>query len=1045
MESCVVPSLPPLVQHPRRLPDSVRGWFAPVMLAAARGRRRPARWLLPALGIALAAAFTAGVAAQSQVAGDQSARSALSSASPLDSEVRVTWQGPVSPGVAHQARALLSGLGLGSPTEVLLMNPVRLGGVIVRPAAIAPLGQWLPGTSPGQLGPLKSLGRCRPERCPMLLVGGGQVPSTLTAIGVRIQVVGYSPLRSAVPLGFVPSSAGAGPVLVTWDVAGLESLPGLSGLYRTHTWLAPLTMTRLRWWQLAGVEDRLARSQARLLLSGSQFSLSAPFTTLDEARAQASLAPQRLLLAGGGAIAALAMFIVLAGGELRRDQRAELDRLRNAGARTRHCVLFVAVESGWLCAAALGVGAAVGLGAAALLATDAGEPAGAILMHSVITRAGVITLVIGWLAATALLGTVVLARSGSLTDMLAVAAASALVAALAAGTGSDQALALLLAPLCCAAAGVLTFRAAGVVLRAAERVARGGPVLPRLALVNLARSPGMPALAIAFIAVATGLGGFALAYRSTLIRSAADQAADSVPLDVLVSPGPDFNTPLDVATLQRWRVLASGVVLPVRRTDANYTSGGQTVTVPALGIPADGLTLIHGWRASDGSASLTVLARRLEPAGPVRIAGPALPAGAQWLSLRASSQGFAVEVTADLRDPQGAIRQVTFGTAGAGAAVLRAPVPRGRWELEALEVDEPAGLIITNGHQNSENPAAATQAYARVALGPLFVLAARGPSLPVPLGAWRGVGAAATTKPSPHGAIAVLSFSASGTPGVLRPAQPTDTLPVPVLADPQTAASTGPDGRIALTVDGLPVTAHVVGVLSRFPTLTSDSAGFVIADEATLAAALDAQLPGQGRADELWISTGHLAGLRAALGSGTLAQLDSSFRIDLDHQLRDAPVARGVLGTLIAATALSVLLAVVGLLTALLGGARDEQSSSDLTEQGVGPRGLRAELRVRLALASVLGVVAGLGIAVLLTRLAVASVRAAGAVADPRPPVVSVVPWAALAAWSTGTFAVLALAGALATRALIGSRRAGRPSPAPVTESGAAARGSVVR
>jgi hypothetical protein len=1007
------------------------------MLAAARGRRRPVRWLLPALGIALAAAFAAGVAAQSQVAGDQSARAVLGGTSPLDSQVRITWQGLVTPGVADQARGLLRGLGLGSPTEVLLMNPVRLGGVVVRPAAIAQLGRWLSGPGPGRLGP------CRPERCPMLLVGGGPVPSALTAIGVDIRVVGSSPLRSAVPLGFAPSSAGAGPVLVTWDVAGLDSLPGLSGLYRTHSWLAPLTIMQLRWWQLAGVEDRLARSQARLLVSGSQFSLSAPFTTLDEARAQASVAPQRLLLAGGGAITALAMFIVLAGGGLRRDQRAELDRLRNAGARTRHCVLFIVAESGWLCAAALSVGAAVGIGAAALLAGSEGEPAGAILMHSVITRAGVFTLVTGWLAATALLVTLVLVRSVRLTDMLAIAAASALVAALAAGSGSDLALALLLAPLCCAAAGVLTFRAAGVVLQGAERVARGGPVLPRLALVNLARSPGVPALAIAFIAVATGLGGFALAYRSTLIHSAADQAADRVPLDVLVSAGPNFKTPLELAPLQRWHALASSTVLPVRRTDANYTTGGGTVTVPALGIPAADLTRINGWRDSDGSAPLTTLARRLEPTGPVRVAGPTLPTDAQWLSLRASSLGFAVEVTADLRDPQGAIRQVAFGTAGAGAAVLRVPVPRGRWELEALEFDEPTGLVITNGHQNSENPAAATQSSARVALGPLLVLQAHGRSLPVPLGAWRGVGATSASPTS--GAVAIVGFSASGTPGVLRPAQPTDTLPVPVLADPLTAASAGSDGRIALTVDGLPVIARVVGVLSRFPTLDSDAAGFVIADEATLATALDAQLPGQGRPDELWISTGHPARLRAALDRGTLTQLDSSFRSDLDQQLRDAPVARGVLATLIAATVLSVVLAVVGLLTALLGGARDERAESDLTEQGVGPRGLRAELRVRLALASVLGVIAGLGIAVLLTRLAVASVRAAGTVADPRPPVETVVPWAALAAWGAGTFAVLALAGALATRALIGSGRAGRLSPVPSTERGGTPEGSVVR
>ena len=210
-----------------------------LMLAAARGRRRPARWLLPALGMALAVAFAAGVAAESQIAGDQSARSVLEATSPLDSAVRVTWQGAVTPSVADQARALLRGLGLGSPTEVVLMNPVRLDGVIVRPAAIAPLGRWLPGaalvgTALGRLGP------CRPERCPMLLVGGGQVPSTMAAIGVRIQVVGSASLRSPVPLGFVPSGADAAPVLVTTDVTGLASLPGLSGLYRTYSWLAPL-------------------------------------------------------------------------------------------------------------------------------------------------------------------------------------------------------------------------------------------------------------------------------------------------------------------------------------------------------------------------------------------------------------------------------------------------------------------------------------------------------------------------------------------------------------------------------------------------------------------------------------------------------------------------------------------------------------------------------------------------------------------------------------------------------------------------------------
>ena len=243
----------------------VRGLFAPLQLAAARSRRRPARWLLPALGIAFAAAFAAGVAAQAQVAGDQSARSVLSTPSPPDRAIRVTWQGPVSRGVTEQARALLRRLGLGPQTEVVLMNPVRLGGVVVRPAAIAPLGPWLPGAPLGRLGP------CRAEQCPMLLAGGGPVPPILAAIGVRIQVVGVAPLRSATPLGFVPSSAGSVPVLVTWDVSGLEAVAGLSGVYRTHSWLAPLAITRLRDWQLADAEDRrrkFCRRKPAALVSG---------------------------------------------------------------------------------------------------------------------------------------------------------------------------------------------------------------------------------------------------------------------------------------------------------------------------------------------------------------------------------------------------------------------------------------------------------------------------------------------------------------------------------------------------------------------------------------------------------------------------------------------------------------------------------------------------------------------------------------------------------------------------------------------------------
>jgi hypothetical protein len=1005
--------------------------MAPLRLVAARARR-PRRWLLPAAGIALAAGFAGGVAAEGVIAGDHAARSVLDGLSPVDRTVAVTWQGPLTPAASRQADRVLGQLGLGAPTEVVLLRPVRLNEVVVRPAAIAPLGHWLARGAPSRLGP------CRAASCPMLLADTGSVPPTLTASGVRIPVRGQATLQSSAPLGFTPRSAGGPPVLLTGDVAGLEALAGLGGVYRTHSWLAPLAAAPLHSWQLAAVEAQLRRAQADATARGGQLSVTAPFAGLEKARAQASAAPRRLLLAGGGAIAALALFVVLAAGGLRRDQLAELERLRNAGALARQTVVFVAGESAWVSGVALILGGGLAVAAAAVLASAAGEPVGGVLTHSLITPVAALALAAVWLAATAVMTLAVLARGARVIDLLAIAAIAAVAVAVWLSPSGNDPLALLLLPLCCLAAAVLTFRVAAVLLRAGEHLARRGPVLGRLALVGLARAPALSSLAIAFIAVSIGLGGFALAYRATLVRGAADQAADRVPLDATVSPGPDFKTPLQVAGQARWRSIAAGTVLPVRRTEANYPSGASTTTVPALGIPARGLPLIRGWRTNDGSAPLAALAPHLRPPGPVRVPGPELPVGARSLSLRASSPALDVEVMADLRDRTGAIRQLALGTAGPHAASLSAQVPPGRWELAALELHEPSGLQITSGHQNGENEAAATQSNARVALGPLQVLRGGGRApMAVRVGDWRAVGAASAARPEGAGGEALLRFATSGEPGLLRPAQPSDVRPVPVLVDPGTAGYSGAGGRMTLSVDGLPVSARVVGVLHRFPTLAADAAGFVVADEATLASALDAQRPGAGRPDELWVATTRTARLRAALESGRLSQLDSSFRADVEHRLRAAPVAVAVLGTLIAATALSGALAVLGLLLAMFGAARDERIEHDLEAQGLGPRTLRTEARVRVVLTSVLGAGVGLGIAVLLTRLAVASVRAAGTVAVPRPPLVTVVPWIGLGGLGVAAIVVLAGAGWLATRLLIRTGPARPAVAARLTERGA--------
>jgi hypothetical protein len=299
-------------------------------------------------------------------------------------------------------------------------------------------------------------------------------------------------------------------------------------------------------------------------------------------------------------------------------------------------------------------------------------------------------------------------------------------------------------------------------------------------------------------------------------------------------------------------------------------------------------------------------------------------------------------------------------------------------------------------------------------------VSAGGRSLVVGWRAWRAVGAARLVASGATGIT--LSYDDSGQPGVLRPRQPSDTRSVPVLTDRATAAELGAGAELPVTVDGEPVTARVVGTLRRFPTIAAGGPGFVIADEATLDGALDAALPGQGRTDELWISTARPVRLRDALRRPPLNGLSASFRADVQRSLAGDPIARGVLGTLLVAAATSAVLAILGLLAALLGAMRDVRTERDLIVLGLSPRQLSHERRARVLVAGTLGTVAGLILAVALTRLVVGAVHAAGTVAVPDPPLVAIAPWGELGLLALAAIAAFALIGAVATWLSAGER-----------------------
>ena len=407
-----------------------------------------------------------------------------------------------------------------------------------------------------------------------------------------------------------------------------------------------------------------------------------------------------------------------------------------------------------------------------MLAGAADEPVGGILAHSLLTWSGLAALAGGWVVTTLLIAALVTVPARArIADVAAIAAVAALAVVLA-GNSQSTAQTILLAPLCALAGGVIVARLSGLALMAGERAARRGPLAVRVAFVDLARQPGLPSLWVAFVAVAVGLGGFALCYRATLQRSASDQAAAAVPLDAIVSPGPSFAAPLTLASLSRWDALARGVAWPVRRTQATFVSGDASVTVPALGVPAAALAQVHGWRASDASVPLRTLASRIASAGPVRSPGPPVPPQARFISVRAGPSGISATVTADLRDAGDVIDQVTLGEIGARTRTLRARLPASRngpWELAGLELDEPAGLEATNGHQNGENVAAGTQASGSVRLGTIEFTNAAGAAISrVSPAAWRGVGAASGSRATSGGEVSV-DFSDSGEPGHRAP------------------------------------------------------------------------------------------------------------------------------------------------------------------------------------------------------------------------------------------------------------------------------------
>ncbi|NUR77152.1 MAG: hypothetical protein HOQ28_12810, partial [Thermoleophilia bacterium] len=519
-----------------------------------------------------------------------------------------------------------------------------------------------------------------------------------------------------------------------------------------------------------------------------------------------------------------------------------------------------------------------------------------------------------------------------------------------AGGGGTSAFLLLVPALIVFAAAVLSARLLAPTLRALGRAGRRGPISLRLAAASLARNPGHAAIAATFLVASLGLALFAVAYRSTLLRGQHDEAAYAVPASYVLSE--DFAQLVPVLHGPPPRSSAQ-----VLRLSGNVAAG-TTFTFLGLGS----LNRVGGWRPDFSARPLSELGAAIAPHRNTSLHTTALPAGRRF-TVPVTTHGDDVAVRAIFRSPLDDYESVPLGkTNGSRTVLLRGRIPFARASLAQIELD------LLNGGRNSANAGTGVQPAAK---GILTFGKARvdGRIVPSAFASWTGTGGIS-------GTAARLGYVLTpDLTGRFRARQPTDGSALRVLATPHVAAAAGPRGIIPLQVEGEQIRARIVGVLERFPSILGDA---VVADRVTASTTLDTRSPGLGTTDELWLNSAQRP---------HVPQLVVQSRADTLARLQDDPLARGALTTLAGTAAVALLLALVGLLLAVVGDVRDDRGELfDLEAQGAAPATIRAHLRLRALLVTAFGILGGIALGAVLSALVISLVSVTAGAAEPEPP-----------------------------------------------------------
>jgi hypothetical protein len=787
-------------------------------------------------------------------------------------------------------------------------------------------------------------------------------------------------------------------LLLAPSIDAVQTLPSLNPFYRVYSWLSPLRTESLHTWDTGRTLAAESRGQARLYAADSSFRLSSPDDELLDADHRGTIAARRLMLVGGTTSALLLGFAIIAAIGLRRGLGSERRRLLARGARRWQAWLTLAAEVGAMTFAGALLGIAAGCAVVAAIAGGASQPVGAILSHSLLTGWTLAALIGGVVGVTLVLAASTLTKDDEegrrrirLYDVAAVGAAATVAVSLSRGalhagsvSGGDTVLLLILPALVCFVVAVVLARLLAPAMRATERLTRHRSLTLRLGVLALARAPSRTVVSCAFITVALGLALFAAAYRATLARGAADQAAFGVPLDFTVGEGSKLVLPLDAAPLRAYARTAPGVhAYPVVRTSATTPGRGTAVLSPTvLGLPADAVSRLR-WRSDFSSLSPATIARKLSANGEPRLLGVAVPAGTTTVSTTAALRGTDVLAWLVVIDGRGRTSLVPLGHVPRKAARLTAHLRRsGPLRVLGIQLGLSERDAFMFAHRGAEGELSAAPA-GEVRLGPLTA----GNRV---LTDWRDwtLSAGGDVLPMSGGATIRYAFPDTGLRPVLRQPQPTDGQLMPVVVSPDIAQAAGGVGETTvLDFQDTQITARIAGVATRMPTVPADQGPFVLADGPWLSTAIGANAPGEGTPNEIWLSApGEQSRVAAALGRSPFSNLVADSRVADERELSGDPLAHATVVALGAAGLVALALAVLGFWVGVVSELHDEKSDFfDLEAQGLAPADMRRQLRMRGVILLALGFVGGLVLATLLSQLVVSLIRVSGTSGTPEP------------------------------------------------------------